>query len=176
MHCDVLLDLSFSDWFTVWSWELIFMVKSVVELNQAWNLVHMGERCLWVTYANNWLLIQVLVALRKCAVKNEEDAEMAHAVAAHLVRALVDYKDFTGREPFQWDYKNNTGRYVPYMEVNKNFTYLVESFADIFKFFAELDPLIRIRFHSDTDLDPSWLKIWKFKILPSSKFFFFAHN
>ncbi len=38
----------------------------------------------------------MLIALRKCAVKNEEDAEMAHAVAAHLVRALADYKDYTG--------------------------------------------------------------------------------
>ena len=41
-------------------------------------------------------MLQVLIALRKCAVKNEEDAEMAHAVAAHLVRALADYKDYTG--------------------------------------------------------------------------------
>ena len=42
----------------------------------------------------------MLIALRKCAVKNEEDAEMAHAVAAHLVRALADYKDYTGGHIF----------------------------------------------------------------------------
>jgi hypothetical protein len=32
-------------------------------------------------------------------VKNEKDAEMAYAVASHLVRALADYKDYTGIYP-----------------------------------------------------------------------------
>lgn len=41
-------------------------------------------------------IAKVLGALRSCQVKTEEDADMAHQVSAHLVRALTDYKEMTG--------------------------------------------------------------------------------
>ena len=42
------------------------------------------------------LLVQVLESLQASQVKDEDDAEMAHQVAAHLIRALIEYKQLTG--------------------------------------------------------------------------------
>jgi len=41
-------------------------------------------------------IAKVLTALQTCQVKSEEDADMAHQVSAHLIRALTDYKELTG--------------------------------------------------------------------------------
>ena len=42
----------------------------------------------------------MLECLQASKVKDEDDADMAHQVAAHLMRALSEYKQLTGRKLF----------------------------------------------------------------------------